>query len=229
MCCHSWASQVLLAYSVNSRNKWEGWTMVLRHPMPLKPVPILEGPQGSIMHHSFFLFISDFLKSGFQGVLVLAYRRYFSYLNKNSLDAAFFFFWWGVTRRKVAKNMPFSPSKCFSNWNNHGLEAKICDGERVFSGKVNLIGECHKEDEISVGAQLCSELITDGNLLFWQRNLQSAVVLYCNGRSSCSQHSSVGCLLLKPQNPGFFHLQPCELGWSHSPGFGWCPAQLPGW
>lgn len=92
--------------------------------------------------------------------------------------------------------MPFSPSKCFSNWNNHGFEAKIYDRERVFSGKVNLIGECHKEDEISVGAQLCSELITDGNLSFWQRNLQSAVVLYCNGGSSCSQHGAVGCLLL---------------------------------
>lgn len=65
----------------------------------------------------FFLFVSDILKSGFQGVLVLAYRHYFSYLNKNSLDVFFFvlFLWWGVTRRKVAQNMPFSPSKCFSN------------------------------------------------------------------------------------------------------------------
>lgn len=85
--------------------------MVLRHPMPLKPVPILEGPQGSIMHHSFFLFISDFLKSGFQGVLVLAYRRYLSYLNKNSLDAAFFFFLVGCNQKKSSQKYAFFPIK----------------------------------------------------------------------------------------------------------------------
>lgn len=38
--------------------------------------------------------------------------------------------------------------------------------DTVFTGKVNSKDDYHKEDEISVGTQLCSELITDGDLPF---------------------------------------------------------------
>lgn len=62
--------------------------MVIRDPKPLTvkrglvvelhAAPILEGPLGLIMHHSFCLSVSNFLKPGFQGALVLAYGQYFS-------------------------------------------------------------------------------------------------------------------------------------------------------
>lgn len=38
--------------------------------------------------------------------------------------------------------------------------------DTVFTGKVNSKGECHKEIKVSMGTELCGELITGGGLPF---------------------------------------------------------------
>lgn len=93
-------------------------------------------------------------------MLVLSYRQYLSYSNENSSNA-----FGGRWNEKQSKIHLFPYQTSFLNETTIVWKLKFVMGT-VFSGKVSSIGGCRKKEEISVGIQLCSELVTDESLSF---------------------------------------------------------------
>lgn len=93
-------------------------------------------------------------------MLVLSYGQYFSYSNENSSNA-----FWGKGNEIQLKIHLFPYQTSFLNATIIAWKLKFVM-RTVFSGKVSSLGRCSEEEEISVGIQLCSELITDASLSF---------------------------------------------------------------